>query len=212
MKQYDNIRDKLIDVYCDKDDTREQFQSPINFENNVVFTDCHILISIPKDLITEQVNERKPGINLADVLKGAVKLTEPKLFTYEAFKNSLLNIKCEPDYYYTYKQCRYDGCKVCDYEGWHRIKGKKNGLLNYLTDQDGRTQYVKLCEAFFDPNYIYKVVYLMDLLGLQLNIIQLTHNSKENASILKIGEVTAIIMPMRVPYETTSQEATSEIL
>lgn len=212
MKQFDNVRDKLIDIYCGKDDDmRPQLLQPNDFENHTVFTDAHILILIPHDLITEA---GKREINIGGEFRGFKLLSQPKLLTYEAFKLALLNIKCEADHYYTSKDCRCNnkGCKRCDYEGTYMVKGKKNGLLKYLLDEDGRTQYIKLGEGFFDPNYIYKVIYLIELLGLQLSIIQLTHNSANKGSVLKISEVTAVIMPMQQPYQYTSKDATAEIL
>jgi hypothetical protein len=196
MKKYDNLKDRLISLYCDNDDLKPKLQHPSDYDGNWCVTNGHIAISIPHELITPH-GESKLGYQGL----WANPLPEPKLFTLDAFKLALKEIPCKPDYFYSYVDCgcKSGGCKRCDYEGTRTIKGKKNGLLKYEVE-DYDMIYIKLGNAFFEANIIYKVIYAIELLGLELSIIQLTHHSEKNQSIIKVGDVQIIFMPVNNPY------------
>lgn len=196
VKKYDHLKDRLISLYASDDDLKEKIQTPNDTNDNWWVSDGYIAIVIPHEFITP-AGESK--INFNGVFPKP--LPEPKLFTLESFKRSIEFIPSEPDYFYTYTDCIYSGCKRCDYMGTHTIKGKKNGQRIYSKDEDGRTQYVKLGTGFFDPTIIHRVISAIKLFDLDLSIIQLTHNSFNKASIIIVGHIQILFMPCLNPNE-----------
>lgn len=203
MKKYDCLKDRLISLYASDDDLRDKLKVPNDFNGNWCISNGHVAIIIPHDLMTAAGQSK---LNYQGLWANPLPL--PRLFTLEAFHRALADIPCKPDYFYSYVDCTCkSGCKKCDYEGTRTVKGKKNGLLKYEIE-DTNSIYIKLGDAVFEANIIHKVIYAIELLGLQLSIIQLTHHSEKKQSIIKVGDIEIIFMPMNNPY---NEPITSEI-
>lgn len=195
IKKYDYLKDRLISIYAG-DELKPTTVHPNDYDGNWCITNGHIAIIIPHELITAY-GESKLGYQGL----WANPLPEPKLFTLEAFKLALKDIPSQPDYFYSIVDCYCkSGCQKCDFEGYRTVLGKRNGLIKYEVEGLNLI-YIKLVEAFFDANVIYRVIYAIELLGLELSIIELTHNSKSKQSIIKVGDVQIIFMPLTNQYD-----------
>jgi hypothetical protein len=184
----------------------QKWDNPMDEVSYWCATDGHIAAMIPVGMIGEPETAE---LDYGGVLSGLAELHNPLLFTLDELGRALAKCKSVPGYRVNYETCMACGgegaidddteCETCDGEGEVEVsRTLTGGRVIYESKPDENHQRLQIGEGIFNPDMVSKIVLAIELMGLVEAIIQVTHNSQMHGSLLRVGEVMFLLMPVRV--------------